>query len=74
MSRLRLGCGLFGVLLVVVELMPVHEAHGDHWWHHVPGFDLGYGFVGCVAIVLISKKLGAVWLQRPETFYEDGDG
>ena len=45
--------------------------HGDTWWHHLAGFDLVYGFLGRAAIVIGSKALGKVWLQRRERFYED---
>ncbi len=44
--------------------------HGETWWHQVPGFDLVYGFLGCVAIVIVSKALGKAWLQRRERYYE----
>ena len=71
MTRSGVLCVVVAVVLFVVELMPVHESHGHHWWHVLPGFDLLYGFVGCVAIVLISKAVGSRWLERPETYYED---
>ena len=60
--------------LVAVEMSPLNEAHGSHWWHHLPAFDLIYGVVGCVVIVLASKAIGAAWLQRPETYYQEDDG
>jgi hypothetical protein len=34
-----------------------------------PGAVTVLGFVGCVLIIVVSKWLGKVWLQRPE----DGD-
>jgi hypothetical protein len=40
--------------------------HGETWWHHTPGFDLLFGFVGCALIVVVSKALGKAALQRPE--------
>ena len=58
------------VVLVALEWSPLSEAHGHHWWHVLPGFDLLYGLAGCVAIVLVSKALGAVWLQRDERYYD----
>jgi hypothetical protein len=70
-GRIVLWCGIATALLVGVELMPVHEAHGHHWWHQLPGFDLLYGFAGCVAIILVSKWIGSLWLERPDTFYDD---
>ena len=53
-----------------VALDLLAHPHGETWWHHQPGFDLIYGFVGCVAIVIASKALGKAWLQRRERFYE----
>lgn len=46
------------------------EHHHDAWWNHVPGFYAGYGFVGCAAIVLVSKWLGHRFLQKGEDFYD----
>ena len=40
---------------------PGHFAFED--W---PAFGSAYGFVSCVAIVLVSKFLGKHWLMRPE--------
>ena len=34
--------------------------------HHAPGSLAAYGVVGCVAIVLVAKALGAL-LKRPES-------
>jgi hypothetical protein len=58
------------VALVALEWSPLSEAHGHRWWHVLPGFDLLYGLAGCVAIVLVSKAIGAVWLQRDEDYYD----
>ena len=29
-----------------------------------------YGFVSCVAIIVVSKFLGKAWLSRRETYYD----
>ena len=71
MRRGRLWSAVAGLALVGLELTPLHEPHAHEWWHHLPGFDLVYGVVGCVLIIVISKKLGSAWLQRPESFYGD---
>ena len=44
---------------------PAHFAFED--W---PAFGSIYGFVSCVAIILVSKFLGKLWLMRPDDFYE----
>ena len=44
---------------------PAHFAFED--W---PAFGSIYGFLSCVAIILVSKFLGKHWLMRPENSYE----
>jgi len=71
---MKISQGVFGVvavLLIAVEWSPWHEPHGSHWWHQVAGFDLVYGLLGCVVIVIVSKALGVVLLQRGEKYYEN---
>jgi hypothetical protein len=36
----------------------------------VKAFFAVYGFVGCVAIIFVSKWLGRFWLQRGEDYYD----
>ncbi|MDP6579669.1 MAG: hypothetical protein QF681_03350 [Vicinamibacterales bacterium] len=71
MTAVRWALAAMLAAAVVSGLDLLAHPHGEAWWHHLPGFDLVYGFVGCVAIVVGSKALGKVWLQRPERFYED---
>lgn len=35
-----------------------------------PGRAVALGLAGCVGIIIVSKWLGKVWLQRPEDYYE----
>jgi hypothetical protein len=44
---------------------PAHFAFED--W---PAFGSIYGFFSCVAIILVSKLLGKLWLMRPDNYYE----
>jgi hypothetical protein len=70
----NLGWAVVGVaafVTIVVDLF-ARPPHGGPWWHLVPAFDLVYGFVGCVAIVVMSKALGKWWVQRSETYYDEG--
>jgi hypothetical protein len=61
------------VASVIVEAV-VHDAsHSTAWWHDVPGFDALYGLAGCAVIVVVSKALGALWLQRRETYFDDDE-
>jgi hypothetical protein len=44
--------------------------HPLFWWEHIPAFDAAFGFIGCIAIVLVSKALGHHWLQKDEDYYD----
>ncbi len=57
------------VLLSVVAEVTIVEDHG-HWWNAIPAFYALFGLVGCIAIILISKWLGKVLLQRREEYYD----
>ena len=44
--------------------------HGDHpyhfWFEYIPAWGSLYGLASCVAIIVVSKLLGKVWLMRRE--------
>jgi hypothetical protein len=61
---LYLLCGL----LLAADFM-LHR-HVEHPWERLWGFYALYGFVACVALVLIAKQLRKV-LMRPEHYYDD---
>jgi hypothetical protein len=76
MSRLGILWAMVAVA-VVAEWALVHPYPGTPWWRAVPGVQAVYGIFGCVAIVLVSKWLGHLGLQRPEpeaTSAGGGDG
>ena len=62
---------LVGALSVFLEVFLKHEGYGP-WWHILPGFDLAFGLIGCVALVLVAKTIGQAWLQRPENDNDQG--
>lgn len=59
---------LFAAALVL-SLFADLRLVGDHTW----GFFALFGVVGCIVIILISKWLGSLWLQRDEAYYERGE-
>ncbi|MDK2822322.1 MAG: hypothetical protein PWQ67_2258 [Clostridia bacterium] len=65
-------CGIITVVFILLDLFFVHH-HVKYWWHGFIGFDTIYGFIGCVAIIVISKKLGKLFIQRDEEFYGGGE-
>lgn len=70
------GMAVLVLASIAVEIfVPAHHGHGwkTYWWNHVPGFYAALGFVGCWLIVVVSKWLGKVWLQRPENYYGEAD-
>lgn len=36
-----------------------------------PGYPAAIGLFGCIAIIVISKRLGKLFLQRAEDYYPD---
>ncbi len=52
---------------VVAEQFAHHEHH--YWFTDIPGYFVLYGFVGCVAIIYLSKWYGKYGVQRPEDYY-----
>ena len=48
----------------------LYDEHPHFAFEDWPAFGSIYGFVSCVAIILVSKFLGKHWLMRPENSYE----
>lgn len=44
------------------------EAH--FWFEDIPAWGSAYGLLACIAIVVVSKLLGKLWLTRPENYYD----
>jgi hypothetical protein len=62
-------------LVTVLSLLGQYLGHDDHhdagWWEQVPGFWAIYGFVGCVLIIVGSKAIGGILLQRKEDYFDE---
>jgi hypothetical protein len=56
-------------LLIVAELV-VH-LHPAFEVESVFGFAAWFGFGACAAMIIAAKAL-ALWLKRPDTYYDDG--
>jgi peptidoglycan/LPS O-acetylase OafA/YrhL len=59
---------LVGAGIIVLGMVLPGEHGEHHWW---PGFWAVFGAVGCAAIVLVSKALGHLLLERPEGWYDE---
>ena len=64
-----LALGILTVGSLVAERL-VHHEH-EYWFTGIPGFFVVFGFVGCVAIIFLSKWYGKHGVQRPETYYDE---
>lgn len=56
------------VLLIIDIFMPRH--HAEFPWDDIPGFSAVYGLISCVVIIVVSKALGKIWLQKKEDYYD----
>lgn len=59
--------------IAVIELaapLVVETGDAHFWFENLPAWGAISGFVSCVAIVIVSKLLGKLWLARPEHYYD----
>jgi uncharacterized membrane protein len=62
--------GLAALLLAEIVLpLLFHGGHPHFAFERFPAWGSLYGFVSCVAIILVSKFIGKLWLMRPEDHY-----
>ena len=59
------------ILLAVADF--VLHRHIGFDWEKIPAFYAIYGFVACVLLVLIAKRMRKV-VMRKEDYYDDGSG
>jgi hypothetical protein len=53
------------------DLAAAFNIHPPHFWfERIPAWGSLYGFASCVAIIVVSKFLGKVWLMRREDYYD----
>lgn len=71
-NKVLVASGAVLVLSILIELLFVHH-HVHYWWHAFVGFDIIYGFLGCVAIIVVSKFLGKAFIQKKEDYYGGGE-
>lgn len=72
-ARIKRWCyvGLAVVALAEIILPRVfHAEHSHFWFENFPAWGSLYGLVSCVAIIVVSKLIGKVWLMRREDYYD----
>ena len=66
----------FYVVLIVVALseivLPIifRGGHSHFSFESFPAWGSLYGFISCVAIIVVSKLIGKAWLMRRERYYD----
>jgi hypothetical protein len=59
----------FLLCALLLSLDFFYHRHVAHAWESVPAFYAIFGFIACVALVLIARQLRRI-LMRPEDYYE----
>ena len=67
---LIIACGMLVLSLAADAVVLGGEGHAEFWWSEVYGFFSLFGFLGCLATILVAKILGEMWLQRRENYYD----
>jgi hypothetical protein len=63
--------GLAAIALAEIVLPRIFTGGESHFpFEDFPGWGSLYGFVSCVAIIVVSKLLGKLWLMRGEDYYD----
>ncbi len=60
--------GSIALTCILGFLFPNPQPH--FWWHYIPVFDAGFGLIGCILIIFVSKALGHYWVQKKEDYYD----
>ncbi len=63
------GLAMVALAEIVLPLI-IHGAHPHFWFESFPAWGSLYGLGSCVAIIVVSKLLGKVWLMRREDYYD----
>jgi len=68
----RVFYALLAVIALAEAVAPwlLYHEHAHFVFEDWPAFGSIYGFISCVAIILVSKFLGKHWLMRPENSHE----
>lgn len=62
-------CGVLA-LLIIIDALFVNKEHAHTRAEHFPAFWSVFGFIGCVAIIILSKWYGHAGIMTREDYYE----
>ncbi len=68
--RLKFAAELALTLVFVLGALMLAKQAG-HFWERVPIFEAASGFLGCLLIIIVSKALGHLFIQKREDYYDD---
>jgi hypothetical protein len=54
----------------VIGPLLLYKDQPHFWFEDWPAWGSLYGLISCVAIIIVSKLLGKVWLVRQENYYD----
>jgi hypothetical protein len=60
-------------LLILLDLLLVNKEEAHTPVEHLPAFWSVFGFVACVAIILLSKWFGHAGIMKKENYYDEPD-
>jgi hypothetical protein len=63
--------GLGAIAAIEIALPRLFHGGESHFaFEDFPAWGSIYGFLSCVAIIVVSKLIGKVWLMRRENYYD----
>lgn len=68
----RLWRGFLVLLVLTVAAEFVVTLHPSFAIEALPGFNAGYGFLACAAMIVVARGIGLL-LKRQDNFYEAND-
>jgi len=66
----RLLKGFYGICILLVLVDFVVHRHTGFSWEKIPAFYAIYGFVACVVLVVVAKKMRNI-VMRKEDYYDE---
>ena len=73
-ARIKRASYIGLAVVALAEIVLPRILHGDesHFsFEDFPAWGSFYGLVSCVAIIVVSKFIGKLWLMRREDYYDD---
>jgi hypothetical protein len=56
------------LFLALSFFVPTDEVH--FFWEQIPLYNALFGFAGCVVLIVASKALGKLFIQKDEDYYD----